>query len=218
MDGERATTPSSSAAWRRARALEASAMQDTWTCYHVIGDSLRGAHSSPRTCRHAILGALPRGAGCRADGARAAARAHPHVAARDVRVGGGGHDRRRHGRRLDRVLDGRRAAQRDRQGARGRDDPRGAGQAASGRRERIPARAPGILAGHGHPGRRAVPARRDCRRPSSRSAGRKPQRDDDARMLGSPGHHPGDGCDSGVGGGGAREPARATRRASPRNG
>ena len=82
--------------------LKSDDAMQTWVCYHVIGDQLRGARARVAGLRRAVF----RRARGRADGARARARAAPR-AARDVRVGGRRDDRRGHRRRLDRVLDGR---------------------------------------------------------------------------------------------------------------
>ena len=148
--------------------LKSPSAMATWVCYHVIGDPLRGA---PRVSR--------------ADSRRASARRwrpsrrcwrRVRVVARrapaHVGLGGRGHARRGHRRRLDRLsmVDAPPAG--CRQGARGGDGARRAGQAVD-RSRRLPARAPGILAGDGDAGRRAVPARRG-RRPAADRPRRRP--------------------------------------------
>ena len=111
-----------------------------------------------------------------------------------------------------------RAAQRDRQGARGRDDPRGA-VAKPGRRTSRASTCWRIRDFHRPwPSRAAAPyfAPR-LRRPSSRGAGRSRRRDDMHAWWG-PGHRPGGWGDSGVGDGGAREPRVVECKASRRSG
>ena len=106
--------------------LRSEAGMATWSCYHTIGDALRGETAVTRN----IVAALSRRLAQEAT--VLAPRSAKRVGTRSVGVGGCGFDRGDHRRRLDRVFDDRRGACRIRQGARSRNHARRA--VATGRR------------------------------------------------------------------------------------
>ena len=122
----------------------------SWVCYHVIGDHLRGDRGLTQGFAARLSTTLADEPTVLAPSVRPARDAQP----RHVRLGRGGHTRRRHRGRLDRLLDGRRPADGGRQGTRGRRPcERPTSRPGDQVPAELPAGAPGVLAGHGDPGR-----------------------------------------------------------------
>ena len=139
-------------------AEEPTTRMATWACYHMIGDALRGARALSTARRRArsrsALAAEPTVLApqrARADAAATWAWAAAATAGRGDR------------RRLDRVLGlDATPGRRSRKAREATRDTVARAAAPSDGAGRLPARAPGILAGDGDPGRRSVPARGRC--------------------------------------------------------
>ena len=151
---------------RRRRAEAVRGAMATWVCYHVIGDSLRGERTASRRA-------------CRARFASALASEPTVLAPQRTRATGPrpGRGRRRRPSPRSAVVGWTAVSLTD-------APPHGDREGARSRRRcarhtlrpqvvphRLPARAPGVLAGDADPGRRALPARAsagDRRRPCAR--------------------------------------------------